>query len=105
MKLITTSFSVHCLFIIFFRSEKTKDEIIVRLGEWNFFDPLETKHLDVYISEMKVHDDYDPATKNNDIALLKLDRSVEYTQYIRPICLPSVELKYNETSIVSGKIF
>lgn len=33
------------------------------------------------------HDQYKPATKANDIALAKLSRAVEFTNYIRPACL------------------
>jgi hypothetical protein len=33
------------------------------------------------------HPDYKPPAKYNDIALLKLDRRVEFNDFIRPACL------------------
>lgn len=33
------------------------------------------------------HPDYKPPAKYNDIALLKLDRPVDFNEYIRPACL------------------
>lgn len=33
------------------------------------------------------HPDYKPPAKYNDIALLKLDRPVEFNEFIRPACL------------------
>lgn len=35
------------------------------------------------------HQDYNPVTYDNDIALMELDANVTLNQYIWPICLPS----------------
>ncbi|KAF2900479.1 hypothetical protein ILUMI_05705 [Ignelater luminosus] len=66
--------------------------IHVRLGEWNLTsnpdcllcDPVQI----VNITEKISHPDYNRLTKSNDIALLRLERDIEYTDFIRPICLP-----------------
>lgn len=70
----------------------------VRLGEWdtatnqdceedNCSDPV----LDIPVSERTPHPDYQihSRTQENDIALLRLARSVQFTDWIRPICLPT----------------
>lgn len=46
--------------------------------------------LDIPIAESIVHENYDPQSNShyNDIALLRLARSVTFTDRIRPICLP-----------------
>lgn len=46
--------------------------------------------VDVTVSEIIVHENYQPSSKNqhHDIALLRLSRSVAYTDFIKPICLP-----------------
>ncbi len=35
-----------------------------------------------------LHEGYDPATLVNDVAIIVLDRKVQFNQYIQPICLP-----------------
>ncbi|KAF2905285.1 hypothetical protein ILUMI_00879 [Ignelater luminosus] len=52
--------------------------------------------LDIAIEEKIPHDLYDPNDVNqaHDIALLRLSRKVDFTSYIKPICLPlSQELR------------
>jgi len=39
------------------------------------------------VEEIFRHPDYKPPAKYNDIALLKLDRPVEFNEFIRPACL------------------
>jgi Trypsin. len=39
------------------------------------------------VVEIIRHPDYKPPAKYNDIALLKLDRHVEFNEFIRPACL------------------
>lgn len=74
----------------------------VRLGEWD----TETNQdcddsyineqvcnnppVDVSVEEKIVHENYEPNSKNqhNDIALLRLSKNVQYSDFIRPICLP-----------------
>ncbi|XP_072394641.1 phenoloxidase-activating factor 1-like [Diabrotica undecimpunctata] len=70
----------------------------VKLGEYNI-----TKHLDCNknancstetviagIKNVSVHENYDPTdrTSRNDIALIHLNQTIEYTDIIKPICLP-----------------
>lgn len=46
--------------------------------------------LDVPVAETIVHENYVPqsALQNNDIALIRLAQSVQFTDWIRPVCLP-----------------
>jgi hypothetical protein len=73
----------------------------VRLGEWDLrtnpdCETIEDeelcneKHVDVPVAEVIVHPEYTSfrAAQYNDIALLKLERDVEFTRWIKPICLP-----------------
>ncbi|XP_036446362.1 transmembrane protease serine 9-like [Colossoma macropomum] len=39
------------------------------------------------VLQLIVHDNYDPVTHDNDIALLQLSSSVAFTNYIKPVCL------------------
>lgn len=46
--------------------------------------------MEIPVEKIISHEGYNPNSRDqyNDIALLKLDRDVEYTEWIRPICLP-----------------
>jgi len=48
-----------------------------------------------------VHPDYDRTTTSNDIALLKLNRNVDFNENVHPICLPTKQLD-EPKAIVTG---
>lgn len=71
----------------------------VRLGEWDLRtnpdcqeienDELcNENYVDISVAEVIVHPQYTTLTQYNDIALLKLEHDVEFSQWIKPICLP-----------------
>ncbi|TMW52759.1 hypothetical protein DOY81_002163 [Sarcophaga bullata] len=92
----------------------------VRLGEWNITtDPdcqiirnggkaCADPHLDVGIEQIHVHPDYRVNAKNegpfqyNDIALIRLDRDIHFTDFIQPICLPV--RPFQRTEIFDGVV-
>ncbi|KAK3515907.1 hypothetical protein QTP86_020695 [Hemibagrus guttatus] len=39
------------------------------------------------VTKIVKHPSYDPFTNNNDITLLRLNQSVAFTKYIKPVCL------------------
>lgn len=61
---------------------------------------MNNKDFDV-IKTIK-HPKYHGQSKYNDIALLQLDRSVEFNAYIRPACLNTVLKIPNKKAIASG---
>uniref|UniRef100_A0A1Y1L107 CLIP domain-containing serine protease n=1 Tax=Photinus pyralis TaxID=7054 RepID=A0A1Y1L107_PHOPY len=76
----------------------------VRLGEYNTqtakdcipqsgYEYCSDPPLDVAVSEVVVHEMYDPFDQNqyHDIALLRLEYDVQFTTFIKPICLPTSE--------------
>lgn len=64
-----------------------KDEITVRLGEYDSKRQYETRARDLSIVEIRQHEDFDENTYDNDIALLKI-QPVIFNSYIWPVCLP-----------------
>lgn len=87
--------------------------VSVRLGEYNtatdrdcIADFCADDPISVGIEEQIVHEEYEGLcygmfSEHNDIALLRLSRSVNFTSFIKPICLPSDE-NLNDKLIVSG---
>ncbi|CRK86963.1 CLUMA_CG003753, isoform A [Clunio marinus] len=77
------------------------DLVSVRLGEWDtttvedcddsFFNErvCNDPHVDVPVEKKIIHESYVANSKNqhHDIALLRLSRTVTYTDFIKPICL------------------
>jgi Trypsin len=52
--------------------------------------------VDYVIEEIIPHPQYDPKnpSKHHDLAILRLNESVKYNDFVRPICLPTKE--YNK---------
>lgn len=64
--------------------------LTIRLGAYRIKDLSETQTIDLPVSMFIVHKEYSmPRPFSNDIALIKLNESVELTDYIIPICLPT----------------
>lgn len=69
----------------------------VKMGIININDN-DTKHKqELIIAETIVHPEYIPPKKYNDIALVKLERPINFNSYVRPACL------YTEQSISAEK--
>ncbi|XP_043942152.1 serine protease 27-like [Protopterus annectens] len=46
------------------------------------------------VSAIMIHEDFTDSPYRNDMALLQLDESVNFTDYIRPVCLPNASLVF-----------
>ncbi|XP_055624127.1 serine protease easter-like [Toxorhynchites rutilus septentrionalis] len=72
----------------------------IRLGEWDLKSDTDCNSesicsdapVDVGIESMVKHADYSRETLVNDVALIKLNESVTFTDYIAPVCLPIPEI-------------
>lgn len=74
--------AAHCIY------RYDKNELTVRLGEYDQKVKNETRSRDFRILEIRQHIDFDETTYDNDIAILKLHQSVLFNSYIWPVCLP-----------------
>jgi len=76
----------------------TKDKIKVTLGEYSFDQEGETSvQKKIGVRDLKMHENYDDKSFENDIALIRLDRKVEFTKSVYPICLPPRGKDYTDT--------
>ena len=66
----------------------------VRLGAYEITSSTEGS-IDVTIETKSIHESYDPKFISNDISMLKLNRVVNFTNLIKPICLPLTEALIN----------
>lgn len=75
----------------------------VNLGDHNIRSTYETQHITKRVKRVVRHRSFDGRTLYNDIALLTLDSPVQYSQSIRPICLPTGSKSYGgQWGIVAG---
>ncbi|XP_037076352.1 anionic trypsin-1-like [Pollicipes pollicipes] len=65
------------------------DGLAVRLGEHRLSTPLETEHHERRVARVLRHPDY--AASQNDLALLELAAPVDFSDTVRPICLPPAD--------------
>ncbi|XP_060537122.1 trypsin-1-like isoform X2 [Cylas formicarius] len=78
-------------------------EMRVRLGEYDFSKPNETRSKDYSVAEIIQHEDFVLSTYDNDIAIIRLAQPTSFNTYVWPICLPpSGETFENETVVVAG---
>ena len=76
--------------------------LVVRLGEWDTQTTNEfLPHEDYKVVSIVVHPAFRNASLWNDIALLKLDRKVEFKPHIDSICLPNIKQTFDGMECVT----
>ncbi|XP_054739259.1 serine protease filzig [Anastrepha obliqua] len=64
--------------------------LVAVMGEFDISGDLESKRaITKNVKRVIVHRQYDPATFENDLALLELDSPVQFDTHIVPICMPN----------------
>jgi len=61
---------------------------LVRWGEYDVTREGEEEVQEVAVEKVEIHPEYQGRITENDIALLKLGKSVDFTRSVSPICLP-----------------
>jgi len=94
--------AAHCVY-----DEPNAKDMYVRVGDHDNADKDDTKMAETFKVESFVyHKKYDTKTTNNDIALLKLEKKIDFSKYdgtVSPVCLPEAPRKYYGKSVtVSG---
>lgn len=72
--------------------------VLVRLGAFDISLPADGVNvIDSFITNQYMHELYDSKSISNDISILKLDRTIAITNYVRPACIPlSDTLRYKD---------
>ncbi|KAL9903608.1 venom protease [Glossina fuscipes] len=89
--------AAHCIHKI------RKENLFVRLGEYNTLLLNETRARDFRIGAMVTHIDYDPLTYEHDIGLIRVHRPTIFNTYIWPVCMPPIGENWEDKmAIVTG---
>ena len=70
--------------------------LTVRLGDFDIRTPNEVQHIERKVKRVVRHRGFDMRTLYNDVAILTLEQPVEFTETIRPICLPTGAKLYSD---------
>lgn len=72
----------------------------MRLGEYDYTKPSDTRYRDFNVVDIKQHEEFQLSTYSNDIAIVTLDKPVAFDSYIWPICMPPTGRSFeNETGV------
>lgn len=73
----------------------------IRVGEQDR-ETVEGTEVEINVEQVFRHEDYDPSTLNNDIAMLKLAKPVRFNKYVSPICLPKAKVPVGSKCFITG---
>ncbi|XP_016962441.1 inactive serine protease scarface [Drosophila biarmipes] len=78
-------------------------DIRVKAGEWELGSTNEPLPFQLTgVKTIDVHPAYDPSTNAHDIAIIRLERRLEFATHIQPICISDEDPKATEHCITSG---
>jgi hypothetical protein len=65
----------------------------VRVGDHDLFNNAEAAKPETYrVTDFKIHPKFNGNGFYNDIAVFRLDRRVQFNEFVRPICLPTEDM-------------
>merc|ERR550534_64168 len=88
--------AAHC----FYRWKRLSDYMIT-LGSHDR-DNTDSTQVDSKLGDIWVHENYDSRTLDNDIALLKLENPVAFTDHISPACINTLDFPADKMCVVTG---
>lgn len=77
--------------------------LTVRLGDHDIKTNYEVRHIERRVKRVVRHKGFNSRTLYNDVAVLTLSEPVEFSETVRPICLPTGSQLYSgKTATVIG---
>lgn len=77
-----------CFFFFLYSRDTPIQTLRVHLGDHDLTSDNETIHITRGVQQVFFHSHFHPFLLANDIALLRLDKPVPFSDRIRPVCLP-----------------
>uniref|UniRef100_A0A915I1R1 Peptidase S1 domain-containing protein n=1 Tax=Romanomermis culicivorax TaxID=13658 RepID=A0A915I1R1_ROMCU len=74
----------------------------VSFGKHDYWVEKETNQMDVKVVKAIIHSDYIRESRYDDIAMLKLERPVKFSTFVRPITLSNFTLAELDHCFISG---
>jgi len=88
--------------VLFFHSVSVPD-IRIKAGEWELGRTEEPLPFQlVGAKSVDSHPEYNPATGSNDMAIIRLQKRLEFATHIQPICISDEDPSPSEQCITSG---
>ncbi|CAD7014706.1 unnamed protein product [Ceratitis capitata] len=79
------------------------NDLKVKGGEWELGRDSEPLPFQIVgVKSIDIHPEYNPSTGSNDMAVLRLDKRIEFAQHIKPICVTNEDPKPGEKCITTG---
>ncbi|KAG4077910.1 hypothetical protein HA402_013844 [Bradysia odoriphaga] len=96
--------AAHCFHKKWSEAALSPHEVVVRLGAYNLTNSNEKGVVQGNVSDIIIHDDWEPFERrfDADIAILVLSESITFTDDIQPVCMPASGVPQNIEGIVVG---
>lgn len=96
--------AAHCIHNKKDTVRKKAADILIFLGKHNLNAWNEKGFVQAKVSDVIVHHDWNVMSDryDADIAILVLEHTVEFTEFIRPICLPTDAIESVQTGYIAG---
>ncbi|XP_067633104.1 inactive serine protease scarface isoform X2 [Eurosta solidaginis] len=79
------------------------NDLKVKGGEWELGRDSEPLPFQIVgVKSIDIHPKYNPSTGSNDMAVLRLDKRLEFAQHVKPICVTNEDPKPGEKCITTG---
>ncbi|CAG5107778.1 Oidioi.mRNA.OKI2018_I69.chr1.g3483.t1.cds [Oikopleura dioica] len=62
----------------------------------------DSSNFQAFVEDVRRHPDFDLDTLTNDICVIKMDRSVEYSANIKPVCINPTDIEELSTAFIAG---